>query len=686
MGFKIIEIRAGKNIGISQEGKPVDPTQPLWSLNQLLRHQDKPYVRTIAGTNQPSAFSINADTPAKLKVTVRYDDEMSFCRGTLDAYYNERKLFSSQNVEWNSDERVALFDVYANGHPERFCRFSGELTWKINWPNDNGNIGCSEVGKTYLELFWLHGFGNNLFPKGIPVEILRQAAYALKITGRSATNIILAGSKTNGTIKPSSDPVIEAIVDVVFFRNPPAYNIYDDDDYFLIGTMPGKPMAFLLNQYLSSIHDPTSLCNCFDMTAAVQIFLKAVGIKNVKFCRMKPFGYISLTKLVGRGLSNNPFHSQEVRSIRESELIVDEFNKLRTTFSSHTFCCLPDECFPSRNNTIGSTKCVGRNYCQHHCSNCRILDACIGPHVGNEDIDKYMKNAVANESPDGCCEKKDFLVSRGITHIDWLPKPETETTSSRNIALKKIIGCSGEKFPCDEFFVVCPWPDPRNCHVLDKGWDIYFKEVVPGACRAMKTWKLQNKGASIQINIQVTSPSEELTAFQAAHYSFLEFISESILERSPHEKGPSYLEQYCATFSRKSFCYDYWTKYNVVFRVTCRNISCDFGALKVWFNELAYKYRKSSIGEDLPSLAEIKKRIIIKIGEKAVLETNSPKNVFIDFVFKEGDNLGIQLVKQRDKRLEFIGLRKSTNIATVAFVDKDTLLTNSRDITIEVEE
>jgi hypothetical protein len=72
-----------------------------------------------------------------------------------------------------------------------------------------------------------------------------------------------------------------------------------------------------------------------------------------------------------------------------------------------------------------------------------------------------------------------------------------------------------------------------------------------------------------------------------------------------------------------------------------------------------------------------------QIGEKVVLETKFQGDVFMDFVFEEGN--GIQLIDQQDKKLTFIGLKESTNKITVAVVDKNTLLTNSKKITIVVE-
>jgi len=99
--------------------------------------------------------------------------------------------------------------------------------------------------------------------------------------------------------------------------------------------------------------------------------------------------------------------------------------------------------------------------------------------------------------------------------------------------------------------------------------------------------------------------------------------------------------------------------------------------------------------DDRPTLDKIRERYRIKkIGRTAVVETKSKKEcVFIDFVFISEKNEknddqnhipGVKLIKKEDKKLIFLGFKKSTNKIMITVVDKNTLLSASKVITILV--
>lgn len=100
--------------------------------------------------------------------------------------------------------------------------------------------------------------------------------------------------------------------------------------------------------------------NCYDQASAVQAFCGAVGITQ-SWLFLNPFGYINPANLLGVGMCNNPFFDGN-----GSQPVVADLSPQRTAFGNHAF--------------------VG------HSS--KILDACAGPHTGNEDAAAYVKASI----------------------------------------------------------------------------------------------------------------------------------------------------------------------------------------------------------------------------------------------------------------------------------------------------
>lgn len=680
MKFSIEKIKAEDNIGLSREGKPIDPVQPIWSSGR------KRYAKALTGSRYPVAYSLNKKSPTKLRVTVTVLGKIPSNKVTLRAYYNNKMLFTSKPIQLKQGEKKAQFDAFAIANPINFCRFSGHLNWELNCDSAIRGTSPIESCETYLELYWIYGSGNTLFTRGVPVEILRQAAFALYFVKNSKQDDIFSFCNINGNINPSTDPVIEAIVSSCFFRNPPAYDIYKKDNYFVNRTNFEEPMAFLLHQYLSAIQDPTAICNCYDMTSAVQVYLKAVGIKQVNFCSIYPIGYLKLTLLVGRGLCNSPVDQKEINLSLESELVVDEINCNRKKFSEHTFCCLPD-IPPLQKKAKRSIDRVAPVYCKNACNNCRILDACIGPHEGEENIAEYLYNTVDKRIPQNCIypvPKTIGMVSiyDGVTHIDWCPNIENAPENVSIESFKETIKPPEKEEPEDEYFVVCSWPLPTKSNVLVGKWQIN-EQIIPGYYESQKRWRLQKKGETIQIDIYVTRPTKTIKASEAARYRFFALGSGSTQEKTPFEKGPTELGEYSVMCQSRIFCNHLWKIHNVTFRVSYRNTTCNFDKLSLWLKDKAIQNRKKNLcKDDLPPLETI---YIKKSGKTATVGfTSRKKNILIDFVYKKCD--GIRLIEKTDRCLKFHGFKPSTNTITISMVNKKTLLTDSKDITIKVPE
>jgi hypothetical protein len=102
-------------------------------------------------------------------------------------------------------------------------------------------------------------------------------------------------------------------------------------------------------------------CNCYDQAAAIQTFTAALGIE-LRWLYLSPFGYIKTTRLVGIGWCNNPFFGFD-----ESKKIVAADSPERSAFGNHAFIAESSE---------------------------GTLDACAGPHVGEETAFQYLSASI----------------------------------------------------------------------------------------------------------------------------------------------------------------------------------------------------------------------------------------------------------------------------------------------------
>jgi hypothetical protein len=717
MILNIKKITAVTGIFLSSEQKPINRKHLVWYTPTENGEEE---IKEIRGSKYPVAFLLDQKSPAHLIVTIQLSGHTIGHHGKLKGYYKKSNLifFQSKEFRWEKGKSSAQVDVYAPGTPPRFWRFLGELTWEYEHAKKKY---C--IGKTYLDLYWIYGYNSELFKDGIPIEILRQVSYSLRIIGYKTWLFYYPFSHKKPTkLNPYKDPAIMAVVNTCFFRTPPAYNIKNQGGYFVSNT--GDNIIFYLGDYLKAIHEPTSLCNCYDLSAAVQIFLNAIGLKNVRTIYMDPFGYIKFSKLVGHGLCNNPADLGEFDLDLGNDMIVDETFWKREQFSSHEFCCLPDEYGFTKNLEELPKDFVKHSYCDYYCRNCRVLDACIGPHTGFEDIDKYVKNTIDKIVPPGVNlrqPKINEIKDRLIT-IDWNRPVSLERPNPRTEAFRKILDYSEKEIPYNDYSKIFTW---QNHMILNKveetmgtGWEKFGERIIPGSIEVLKTLKLKRDGAVIQLDLFIFHHKNLHTAFKSAQYRFLELGSLSTLPIPPYKKIEDnktrwYIAAICQSKNYSEFL---GTIYNIACRIKGRYTSTDVLPLSESLLDLESKefditsYKKNlnpmSEGSEgmsmmhLPVPLEVNDRMndmkTIKVGEEVIIPPDlETDNVLMDFSFGQEDNdmsdevtgfPGVQLVKKEDTELTFLGCRKSTNMLTVSTVDKDTLLCRSRKVTIKVVE
>lgn len=137
---------------------------------------------------------------------------------------------------------------------------------------------------------------------------------------------------------------------------------------------PGlKRVEFKLGKFLPKlIGEPTEV-NCYDQACLLAVTLTLCPTTNsIDWLFMTPFGFIKPTILIGQSVCNNPFFNgeDEHRQPYSAKPFCDSRGDYRSGFGNHAFV---------RVNSATREK---------------IVDACAGPHFGNETLDQYLTASI----------------------------------------------------------------------------------------------------------------------------------------------------------------------------------------------------------------------------------------------------------------------------------------------------
>ena len=167
---------------------------------------------------------------------------------------------------------------------------------------------------------------------------------------------------------------------------------------------------FELTRYMAR---EVNLVNCHDQAYGVATFAGLVGIRT-QVVGARPFGYINTTNLVGVGQCNNPgYESSQVYQYwkEEADGMGGVTNKEYNTAIIHTPVCGEDE--------------TQRSYFLAHVFvgvfDGRIFDACVGPALGMQLINDYMRSAIDHSTEN---ERRVSRYQYGIPITD--PEPMLE--------------------------------------------------------------------------------------------------------------------------------------------------------------------------------------------------------------------------------------------------------------------
>lgn len=648
----ITEIKAVGNLLLNLNNRVIPPDAPVW---------EKDVDKAVDGTEAavfPAAFAVDDPDSAGLDV------KMFFPNGDTGEDYSLTLLFNNNIPLFggkaqpadNSKKNTRRFTLALQHRPQGFFKVQGI---KLSWHLVNENTGETlELPPHPFELYWLFEDSGDLFQRGVSVEVLRD--FTCHLEGEGVPN-----NDHDGPTGHAPEKIMASVVTWLFNRTSPRYDIAHGSPHFtqVCGRLE---FSILLAQYLSAPDDPGHWCNCYDMAAIVQVFLRLIGIKGVEYAYMYPFGYLKETQLIGRGPCNNPFYD-----IEKSGPVVAEDDPARRFFSNHAFCVTASG---------------------------MVLDACAGPHTGTETVDQYLANAIDPVHP----ANPDFtpgtvnhiLKGNGVMMVDQTIAPEglPDLPLVKPFMAELGISVSGFTGGCDKY-VAFSWPDPTLCPSLaDQPRSVFYSGLIHGRDEVVKTWKLTQEGKeeSIRINVHIFSGTKT-----SVLYRFIELGSSGSAAELLYGKGAPGLGQYSAqsaqaaqsaqsaapgTYLNRRY---FWVYYNMIVDIVYHNSAVDVDAVNKWFQQQADAHLKDNIDAELPSVDHILcDNLAPKVGETVTVSMNPLPNISYDFLVH---GQGLRLRQEAPDRMCFLASKAGDVKLGILAVDKNTLLMKTKEFDLKVQ-
>ncbi|KAG0328126.1 hypothetical protein BGZ99_006142 [Dissophora globulifera] len=269
--------------------------------------------------------------------------------------------------------------------------FQGPLNWKLHMAKESSWYADREapidLGSTALELYVLKHKLPKFFESGgtfkIPLLLLRMflgAAMEQKVQSHFEW-VSLVTRISHGSAEPFSGKVKDTETHWL------KYHTFDGMSSFGVGEHGDR---FRLNQWLAAYRNWTkdkviTCVNCYDQAAIVEVALSlGMDYNQVAWEYHQVFGYIPETaKLVGWGPCNNPYFCDD-----KDKMIVDGNDTSRWAFRNHAYLSWGPDFHPEKEERFYEKNKDPERFTA---TPIYIIDACAGPHVGNELRDAYYK-------------------------------------------------------------------------------------------------------------------------------------------------------------------------------------------------------------------------------------------------------------------------------------------------------
>jgi hypothetical protein len=288
-------------------------------------------VKDGAGSSRPAATL--AGSAGRATLTLRLD----VCTG-VSGRLRVRGRLGALSLEGDCPASPGehVIDITLTPLPAGLQAAQGDVVWRVKGAGLMGSVALDNPSR--LEWYVLLGRPAAFFePAGVWVEALRFLFGQVGVTGLTTPAQVVekVARYCHGSHGVRYDT----------FHGAPAYGC------------SGTGGTFQLGAYLTAAKP---VVNCYDQAGGVQSLCGALGVAANWFF-LRPYGFIHTTHLVGVGACNNPFFSNN-----GSSPTVGVNDRNRSAFANHAFAGLTGA----------------------------VLDACAGPHTGNEDRGQYVNAAI----------------------------------------------------------------------------------------------------------------------------------------------------------------------------------------------------------------------------------------------------------------------------------------------------
>ena len=688
---RIARVYAKNNIPISENAQLINARAPIWDVS----FRDKP------NGYKPAIFLLRNQDEICLEFILQIDPSLVDSEFDLRGFYFNSKekfkeMFQTKSVDRHNhgSENISI-ELKLSKKIESFILVSGKyLQWKLTI---NGREEEMDEDKIEMELYWIFDFSKEHFPRGVPLEVIRELSVACHANWRISSNDV-----RNGVIR--ADPKVKNLGHIqwalysttqhVFFRNPPRYDVADKNETQFYKSAKNNQtrggayldaMYFKLREFLDAKNDPIATCECTDQAVVLQYYLRCLGFTEIMLGFIEGPLYLQITGLVGRGCTNNPRY-EDVRA----RPIVGGICKKRSCFAYHVFC------FEKKGK--------------------KILDSCIGPYTGEKGYREYCEKMF---SPCSNYPTKPFY-RKGVIAVDRLvraKKLKVDTEFIENLGYEMFWKKNYSPFHVDPDpqteFIECAWSTFEKYELFTLGgWNLFCENIMPGYGEAEKVWKFNRNLERIEIRIS-TSKVDGETSYQR----FLHNISEPSWTQcewypnSAEQKKDGFPDHYLIFVDSENRKKYEINGLNVTITVKCYNHTVSFDNFVEELLELARSNKKKC--EDGPEFLPLKPKfsmneinssnvslkdqsqIEMKLGDRLIVSSGGCESLLMDFYIelKDPDKeakdpfapKGLQLIEEEFGKLVFEAVHVvDERILTVTAINEETLLGNTNSITFKV--
>ncbi|KAF5708522.1 solute:Na+ symporter SSS family [Fusarium mundagurra] len=342
------------------------------------------------------AVAIEGDGTVLFTVRVRVPQELQGHPIQLSTDKTGSTWYSSYDFGTDPDPDIVVFNmmrVYNDG-PDYMNPSSllGPTQFYVyNYPGDSMTpVLCQQQpAKVPMELYFLKNELPSYFSSGVPLLLLQMFIGAAK--QQSITTVPqwmeLVVKICHGSAKPlTGDPsnTQDHWLKYNTASGAPSFvqpNYDNPDPIPVLNSFNNYGGSFQLSAWLDAYrnfkqHGALSLVNCYDQAGAVELAASlGVDYNCVAWEFHQAYGYISeKTELVGWGHCNNPYFNKDPKN-----KVLGEKDTARQPFANHAFLSWNPEFDPT-----GDFFITNKDPSAYTAVNMLALDACAGPHLGNE--------------------------------------------------------------------------------------------------------------------------------------------------------------------------------------------------------------------------------------------------------------------------------------------------------------